>query len=132
MPGTRKRQRMNSVFIRIGNELKIGTPGHIDKPFFLLGGIPAPMMILRGLNRNRFIQLDHRENQEIVIGLIGQFWKLNGNLRECVSAEPIRISPSYPNREEPCYRAGLAVSSFPQLRSLSGAPVLTEARSRPG
>lgn len=54
----------------------------IIRSLFLLRGMPARMMQMRELNRSRFIQLDHQENKEIVIGLIGQFWKLNGNLQE--------------------------------------------------
>ena len=54
----------------------------IIRLLFLLRGMPARMMQMRELNRSRFIQLDHRENEEIVIGFIGQFWKLDGNLQE--------------------------------------------------
>ena len=47
---------------------------------FALRGMPARMMNLGGLERGRFIRLESNEN-ETIIGLIGQFWKPSGNLQ---------------------------------------------------
>ncbi len=48
---------------------------------FALRGMPARMTTIRGLNKGRFITLELKENQEMIIGLIGQFWKASGNLQ---------------------------------------------------
>jgi hypothetical protein len=47
---------------------------------FALRGMPARMMNLGGLAKARFTLLEANQN-EIIIGLIGQFWKPNGNLQ---------------------------------------------------
>jgi hypothetical protein len=48
---------------------------------FALRGMPARMTTIQGLNEGKFITLEEKENQELIIGLIGQFWKSNGNLQ---------------------------------------------------
>jgi hypothetical protein len=48
---------------------------------FRLRGLPSRMLRKEGLNRNRFVELGKIQNQEIIIGLIGQFWKPTGNLQ---------------------------------------------------
>lgn len=48
---------------------------------FSLRGMPARMTTFKGLEEGRFIQLEQIENEELIIGLIGQFWKASGNLQ---------------------------------------------------
>lgn len=48
---------------------------------FALRGMPSSMMNTDGLEKHRFFVLEKKVNQEIIIGLIGQFWKPNGNLQ---------------------------------------------------
>lgn len=49
---------------------------------FALRGMPARMMTLEQLQRSGFIRLEEHENRELIIGLIGQFWKPTGNLQK--------------------------------------------------
>jgi hypothetical protein len=49
---------------------------------FALRGLPATMMNKEGLSRGRFIELECIDNSEIIIGLIGQFWKPTGKLQK--------------------------------------------------
>lgn len=48
---------------------------------FRLRGMPSRMLNREGLQSDRFIELERTFSQEIIIGLIGQFWKPNGNLQ---------------------------------------------------
>lgn len=48
---------------------------------FALRGLPASMMNITGLEEHRFYTLGRKQDDEIVIGLIGQFWKPSGNLQ---------------------------------------------------
>ncbi len=48
---------------------------------FALRGMPARMTTFKGLQEGRFTQLEQKENEELIIGLIGQFWKASGNLQ---------------------------------------------------
>lgn len=59
----------------------------IIRMLFALRGMPARMMTLEGLDRARFICLEKKEHDEIAIGLIGQFWRPNGNLQKFIPAE---------------------------------------------
>jgi hypothetical protein len=54
----------------------------IIRVLFALRGMPAQMTRLEGLQKGGFIRLEQKENEEIIIGLIGQFWKANGNLQQ--------------------------------------------------
>jgi hypothetical protein len=47
---------------------------------FAIRGMPARMMNLEGLQKGRFTQLELNDS-EMIIGLIGQFWKPSGNLQ---------------------------------------------------
>lgn len=49
---------------------------------FFLRGIPSRMMSLQGLDREKFRLLEEQLNHELIIGLIGQFWKPDGNLQQ--------------------------------------------------
>lgn len=53
----------------------------IIRLLFAVRGLPASMMNLTGLEQHRFYVLERRQNDEIIIGLIGQFWKPDGNLQ---------------------------------------------------
>jgi hypothetical protein len=59
---------------------------------FRLRGLPARMLRREGLNRNRFVELGKIDNREIIIGLIGQFWKPTGNLQFFQANEFIAFS----------------------------------------
>lgn len=48
---------------------------------FRLRGMPSDMTGKAGFEKSRFIELERIENKEVIIGLIGQFWKPNGNLQ---------------------------------------------------
>lgn len=54
----------------------------IIRVLFWLRGMPSSEISIRGLEKICFIELERAENDEIVIGLIGQFWKSNGNLQK--------------------------------------------------
>lgn len=56
---------------------------------FWLRGMPATNVSIKSLTRGGFIELDRVRDEEIVIGLIGQFWKSNGNLQRF---EPLQFS----------------------------------------
>jgi hypothetical protein len=49
---------------------------------FALRGLPSIMVRKEGLIRNRFVELERVTNEEIIIGLIGQFWRPSGNLQK--------------------------------------------------
>ncbi|MCI0751668.1 MAG: hypothetical protein L0Y35_07510 [Flammeovirgaceae bacterium] len=53
----------------------------IIRLLFKLRGMPSAMLTTEGLERNRFFVLERVANEEIIIGLIGQFWKPSGNLQ---------------------------------------------------
>lgn len=53
----------------------------IIRILFSLRGLPPSMMNTTGLERHRFYVLEHKQDDEIIIGLIGQFWKASGNLQ---------------------------------------------------
>lgn len=48
---------------------------------FWLRGMPSTNISMRSLTKGGFIELERLQHEEIVIGLIGQFWKSNGNLQ---------------------------------------------------
>ena len=49
---------------------------------FWLRGMPSESISMRRLTDGGFVELERLPNDEIVIGLIGQFWKANGNLQK--------------------------------------------------
>src|SRR5687767_9852067 len=53
---------------------------------FKLRGLPRTALGMKGLEKLGFRILAHRPQEEIVLGLIGRFWKLRGGL--------VRFSPS--------------------------------------
>ena len=79
----------HSIAIKKAPSAIWATADHMDfsgswiiRMLFALRGMPARMTNLEGLQKGRFIRLEQRENEEIIIGLIGQFWKANGNLQQ--------------------------------------------------
>jgi hypothetical protein len=54
---------------------------------FRLRGMPSHMLNREGLQGDKFIELERSPSQEIITGLIGQFWKPNGNLQAFKPAE---------------------------------------------
>ncbi|MBA3692419.1 MAG: hypothetical protein H0W77_03110 [Acidobacteria bacterium] len=48
---------------------------------FRLRGLPTRGMTLREMQRLRFEVLGESENRELVLGLAGRFWTINGDLR---------------------------------------------------
>jgi hypothetical protein len=54
---------------------------------FVLRGMPARMLNKQGMSRGRFIELEKIPGQELIIGLIGQFWKPDGSLQHFEPAQ---------------------------------------------
>src|SRR5690606_13615710 len=55
---------------------------------FRLRGIPVPKSLtMIGLEKIGFIKLEVQENKEIVLGLVGKFWTISGNLNKLGSGE---------------------------------------------
>lgn len=59
---------------------------------FWLRGMPQKMLTKNGLTSGGFIELERIQNDEIVIGLIGQFWKPNGNLQRFAPEEFVHFN----------------------------------------
>lgn len=49
--------------------------------FFRLRGLPSSALSLEGLQRMRFAILGEVPNQELLLGLVGRFWTLGGDLQ---------------------------------------------------
>jgi hypothetical protein len=63
---------------------------------FWLRGMPSKKLSIERLTRDGFIELERTKNDEIVIGLIGQFWKPKGNLQKFEPLEFISFrKPSF-------------------------------------
>jgi hypothetical protein len=45
------------------------------------------MTLKKGLLQNNFIELERIKDQELLLGLVGQFWKPNGNLKKLTPEE---------------------------------------------
>lgn len=54
----------------------------IIRVLFALRGLSPGMMNVAGLQRNLFLRLEQKEGKEIIIGLIGRFWRPSGNLQQ--------------------------------------------------
>jgi hypothetical protein len=57
-----------------------GSP--IIRWLFWLRGLPAENVTLQSLSELRFITLGEVVNEEILLGITGQFWTVNGNLKK--------------------------------------------------
>lgn len=66
---------------------------------YRLRGMPPSALRLEGLLKMGFRVLGHREDEELVLGLIGRFWELRG--------APVRFEPEeFVGFEEPGYAKG--------------------------
>ena len=61
----------------------------IIRTLFFLRGLPTSNTKLSDLTKIRFAMLGKNKNEEILLGLVGQFWKVTGNLRK-IDAESFR------------------------------------------
>ena len=59
----------------------------IIRTLFKLRGMGTDRTMKSGLLQGNFIELAHRPNEEMVLGLVGQFWRANGNLQKLEPAE---------------------------------------------
>jgi hypothetical protein len=59
----------------------------VIKILYRLRGLTSAMKTKEGLLRQNFIELGRESNREMVLGLVGQFWKLNGNLKRVTPVE---------------------------------------------
>ena len=60
----------------------------IIRALLLLRGIPASTGDgIDGWKKMGFVLLDYHDNKEIILGLIGQFWKANGAIQRCTVEE---------------------------------------------
>jgi hypothetical protein len=53
----------------------------IIKTLLALRGLPSQLINKEQMHRTRFIELENLPQKEMIIGLIGQFWKPSGNLQ---------------------------------------------------
>src|SRR5688572_29900841 len=53
----------------------------IIRLLFWLRGMPSSMMSLKGLSGGKFITLEIVPGEEIIIGIVGQFWRPTGELQ---------------------------------------------------
>lgn len=61
----------------------------IIRSLLFLRGLPGEHLRLRDLQKSHFEILGKRENEEILIGLAGKFWTLNGKLQK-INSENFR------------------------------------------
>jgi hypothetical protein len=64
----------------------------IIKILFRLRGLKTKISLKDGLLRQKFIALEEIKNRELIMGLIGQFWKPNGNLKKMNATEFLSFS----------------------------------------
>jgi hypothetical protein len=81
-------QEKHSILIAASPEVIFALAERLDvsdssiiRFLYWLRGMPARALNKQGMQSTRFIELEKISNQEIIIGLIGQFWKPNGNLQ---------------------------------------------------
>jgi hypothetical protein len=65
----------------------------IIRLLYSLRGIPATTVSLKGLPTGKFIPLEVLQNEEIIIGVIGRFWKPSGELLSFEPKEFIALNP---------------------------------------
>jgi len=93
----------------------------IVKALFTLRGMPAKSATLAGLEDFGFVRLAEDPGREVVLGLVGQFWRLTGSI-ERVTAEQFHTYAE-PGRAK-------AVINFSVEPAGSGARIATETRVR--
>lgn len=90
----------------------------IIKILFWLRGM-ARMKNRKGLSREGFVELERSDNDEVVIGLIGQFWRANGNLQKFKPA-------AFTLFDQPKFLK--AAWNFKIVAGSSGCCIITETR----
>ncbi len=58
----------------------------IIRVLFRLRGMPASALSLEGLEKLRFAKLVSVENKELLLGIVGRFWSLDGDLQQIDAA----------------------------------------------
>lgn len=62
---------------------------------FKLRGIPVPeSLTLEGLEKLGFIKLEFVENRELILGLVGKFWTIKGQLKKMNPQQFVSFSDS--------------------------------------
>ena len=60
----------------------------IIRMLLALRGIPAGTSRgMEGWKKMGFVVLEHQTDKEIILGLIGQFWKISGKIQQCTAQE---------------------------------------------
>jgi hypothetical protein len=68
----------------------------IIKVLFKLRGLPTrAYQGLRGMEEMGFTLLEQQPENEIMLGLVGQFWKLRGNIQRCEPSEFTEGQPGF-------------------------------------
>ncbi len=83
------------------------------------GGLPTESVTLETFEKAGFVELGRRPNEEIVLGVVGQFWKPTGGIR---SVEP----ELFTQFDEPGYAKG--AFNFRVRPRPSGSLITTETR----
>ncbi|HYC85347.1 MAG TPA: hypothetical protein VEB86_09000 [Chryseosolibacter sp.] len=68
------------------DELDLGQ-SRLIRFLFLLRGMGADMTLKHGLLQENFVELEKISDQELALGLVGQFWRPSGNLQKLSPAE---------------------------------------------
>ncbi|HEY0680512.1 MAG TPA: hypothetical protein VGD17_19660 [Chitinophagaceae bacterium] len=88
---------------------------------FKIRGIPVPRSLsLKGLESINFIRLEEEKNKELIIGIIGKFWSVKGNLQKFQPQDFLRLP--YPLHAKATWNFELEEISPNQTR------VITETR----
>src|SRR5262249_52888015 len=61
----------------------------IIKLLFRLRGMPKEAVTLEGLQKMRFVKLGEIKNEELLLGVVGRFWTMRGDLQK-VNAEEFK------------------------------------------
>ena len=59
----------------------------VIRMLFKIRGLTSTMTLKKGLLREHFVELENISGKELILGLIGQFWKPNGNLQKVNKSE---------------------------------------------
>ncbi len=82
------------VVFRIVEDLDFSN-SQVIRILFRLRGMPVPeSLTLRGLEKLNFIRLETIKNEEMIIGLIGQFWTPSGRLKKFQPREFVEFQDS--------------------------------------
>jgi hypothetical protein len=76
----RIRATAENIF-RVANEIDL-CESLIIRWLFRLRGMSTEKITLRELRKSRFEILGENENRELILGLVGKFWTLTGNLQK--------------------------------------------------